>query len=58
MMPGFRAAEHQWENMLPPDMEQDCTDDCGECQECLAEDAEAEVEALADEKRKDRRYNR
>lgn len=54
MMPGFRAAEAAWENR-EPDMVEDCTDDCGECQECLDIAAEDEVEALADDVRKERR---
>lgn len=54
MMPGFRAAEAAWENVVP-DMVEDCTDDCGECVECLAIAAEDEVEALADDARKERR---
>ena len=50
MMPGFAsaAAWHERE----PDMVEDCTDDCGECVECLAIQAEDEAERLADEKRK------
>jgi hypothetical protein len=53
MIPGFVAAETHWENT--PDMVEDCTDDCGECAECLAIAAEEEVERLADEARKERR---
>ncbi len=56
-MPGFVAAEAAWEN-TSPDMVEDCTDDCGECVECLAIAAEDEAERLADDARKDRRYNR
>lgn len=53
MMPGFTAVETVWAQ--EPDMVEDCTDDCGECQECLAIAAEDEVEALADDARKERR---
>ena len=49
-LPGFQAAAVAWENT--PDMIEDCTDDCGECQECLAIQAEDELERLADSKRK------
>lgn len=51
-MPGFMAAEAAWGT--EPDMELDCTDDCGECVECLAIAAEDEAERLADDARKER----
>lgn len=50
MMPGFIQAESVW--VTEPDMVLDCTDDCGECVECLAIAAEDEADRLADEKRK------
>ena len=50
MIPGFVAAQTWFENR--PDMVEDCTDDCGECVECLAIAAEDEAENLADQKRK------
>jgi activator of 2-hydroxyglutaryl-CoA dehydratase len=51
MMPGFIAAAAGWEQTVP-DMDEDCTADCGECMECMAIAAEVEAEDLADQKRK------
>lgn len=56
MKPWFIQSEQGW--LREPDMVEDCTDDCGECQECLAIAAEEEVEALADDARKERGYNK
>lgn len=55
MKPWFIQSEAAW--LREPDMVEDCTDDCGECQECLAILAEDEAERLADDARKDRRYS-
>lgn len=52
MNPWFIQAEAGW--VQEPDMALDCTDDCGECVECLAIAAEDELEALADDARKER----
>lgn len=49
-MPAFTAAEAAWAEA--PDMDEDCTDNCGECKECLAIAAETEAANLADSERK------
>jgi hypothetical protein len=58
-MPGFRAAERQWENKNPFDGEDACENgDCDECMECLAAIAQDQADAYADGQWEDMRLER
>lgn len=55
-IPGFESAERAWENMEPPTDVDQCEDgDCGECEPCLADRAEAEAEDYAEQQWEERR---
>ncbi|MDN4644967.1 hypothetical protein [Arthrobacter sp. PsM3] len=48
-IPGFESAQRAWENLLPPDDEEQCEDgDCDECMECLAAIAQDQADAYAE----------
>jgi len=58
-IPGFIAAERAYENKEPGWGVEGCpTADCGECDPCLAEQAEDEAERYAEDQRKERRWER
>lgn len=55
-IPGFESAQRAYENMLPPDVEDECEDgDCDECMECLAVIAQDQADDLAEQAREDAR---
>ena len=55
-LPSFLSAQRQYEAMLPPEDVDECGDyECGECETCLADRAEAEAEDYAEMQREEQR---
>lgn len=55
-IPGFASAQRAYENMEPPDEDDQCEDgDCDECAECLAACAQDEADDYAEMMRDDAR---
>lgn len=53
-IPGFESAQRAWEAKEPPTDLEHCWDgDCNECEECLADRAEAEAEDYAEAQREE-----
>jgi hypothetical protein len=57
-IPGFASAQRAYENMEPPDEDDQCEDgDCDECAECLAARAQDDAEAYAEMQWEESRYS-
>lgn len=58
-LPGFASAERAYENMEPPEDDDQCEDgDCDACVECLAARAQDEADEYTEMQREDARLER